>query len=188
MNFVFLILNKFIRLISMYFSTFLGYLKFILSGCKIRGRCIFYGSAKLGSSGVGITISHKCSFGDGFFISASKGANIKIGHNVSVNTGCHLVAVKYIEIGENTAIGEFVSIRDQNHRFCDTQRGISSQGYDSSPVSIGRNVWIGRGCYIGAGVKIGDFSVVGANSVVTKDIPSNVVVAGNPARVIRHIR
>ena len=63
-----------------------------------------------------------------------------------------------------------------------------NEGYDyGKPITLGKNVWLGGGCTILSGVTIGDNSIIGAGSVVTKDIPANVIAAGNPARVIREI-
>jgi acetyltransferase-like isoleucine patch superfamily enzyme len=125
--------------------------------------------------------------GHDLFLSASPGARIRIGDGCAFNTGCHIVAVESVEIGDHTLIAEFCSIRDQNHAFEDRTRPISEQGFTGGPVRIGSNVWIGRGVFVGAGVTIGDGAVIGANSVVTRDIPANVVAAGAPARVVRRI-
>ena len=126
-------------------------------------------------------------FGPDIFLSVSDGAELRLGDGVSINTGGHLVACKSIVIGEGTAIGEYVSIRDQNHRFYNTDSPVAGQGYSVSPIKIGRNVWIGRGCLIGSGVEIGDGSVIGANSVVLKDIPPGVVAVGAPAKPVRKV-
>ena len=123
--------------------------------------------------------------GDDVFMSVATGARLVIGDGVSINTGGHVVACESIVIGDGTAIGEYVSIRDQNHRFGQSDAAIAEQGFSSSPISIGKNVWIGRGCFIGPGVEIGDGAVVGANSVVVKSIPPGVLAVGIPAKPIR---
>lgn len=161
------------------FSWFLGY--------KVGRECIFYGRIRFGSCGYGILIGDRCSLGDQSFLSVSQGALLIFGDGVSFNTGCHIVACDRIEIGAGTAIGEYVSIRDQNHKFAGSTTGIRNQGYSSGGIIIGKNVWIGRGCFIGPSVFIGDGAVIGANSVVVKSIPPNVVAVGAPAKVIRKI-
>ena len=80
-----------------------------------------------------------------------------------------------------------MSIRDQDHRF---GHGLTTAkaGFTTAPILIGNNVWIGAKATVIKGVTIGDNVVVAANSVVTHDIPSNVVVAGVPARILREIK
>ena len=155
---------------------------------KVGPRTRFFGRIRFGSAEGNITIGSDCMIGHDLFLSASPGARVCIGNGCLLNTGCHIVAIGSIEIGDHTLIAEFCSIRDQNHVFGDPHRPIAEQGFTGGPVRIGRNVWIGRGVFIGAGVTIGDGAVIGANSVVTQDIPPHVVAAGVPARVIREIR
>jgi len=156
-------------------------------GYKLGRGCVFYGRIRFGSCGYGIEIGNSCSLGAQSFLSVSGGARLIFGDGVSFNTGCHIVACDRIEIGAGTAIGEYVSIRDQNHKFAGSAVGIQNQGYYAEAIVIGKNVWIGRGCFIGPGVHVGEGAVIGANSVVVKSIPSNVVAAGAPAKVIRII-
>jgi acetyltransferase-like isoleucine patch superfamily enzyme len=158
-----------------------------LIGYKLGRGCVFYGTISFGSCGYGIKIGNRCSLGAQSFLSVSEGGRLILGDGVSFNTGCHIVACECIEIGAGTALGEYVSIRDQNHKFSGVSAGIGNQGYASESIEIGENVWIGRGCFIGPGVSIGDGTVIGANSVVVKSIPSNVVAAGVPAKVIKKI-
>ncbi|MDX1973004.1 MAG: acyltransferase [Candidatus Sumerlaeia bacterium] len=145
----------------------------------------FYGAVRFGSVENNITLGRRCMVGRGVFLSASPNATITIGDSVSLNTGCHVVASYGITIGENTRIGEYVSIRDQNHTFTDPTKPVHEQGFVGKPIVIGRDVWIGRGVFVGAGVEIGDGCVIGANSVVTKSLPAYSVAVGAPARVIR---
>ena len=78
-----------------------------------------------------------------FFFSAIKGAQINIGDNCSINTGGHIVATQNITIKNNTHIGEYCSVRDQNHTFDDLNVPIHKQGFSSKPIVIGENCWIG---------------------------------------------
>lgn len=113
------------------------------------------------------------------------GAHIILGEDFYANTGCVMLDVAKITIGHNVLFGPNVSIYTAGHPIHPDSR---NSGYEYGiPVTIGNNVWIGGSCVILPGVTIGDNAVIGAGSVVTKDIPSNVCAAGNPCRVIREI-
>jgi acetyltransferase-like isoleucine patch superfamily enzyme len=106
---------------------------------------------------------------------------IEIGNDVVISRGTHIVAHSRISIGDDSMIGEYVSIRDANHNF-GHGKSIRYSGHTACPISIGKNVWIGRGVTVLAGVQIGDGAVVGANAVVTHNVREGEVVAGVPAR------
>lgn len=113
------------------------------------------------------------------------GTHIILGENFYANTGCVMLDVAKIRIGNNVMFGPNVSIYTAGHPIHPDSR---NSGYEYGiPVTIGNNVWIGGSCVILPGVTIGDNAVIGAGSVVTKDIPANVCAAGNPCRVIREI-
>ena len=133
-----------------------------------------------------IRIGRECMIGHDVFFQTGRFSHIQIGDAVSLNSGCHLVASQSITIGNNVAIGEYVSIRDQEHRFT-PETGVRGQGFHVAPVTIGENVWIGRGVYIGPGTQIGSGSIVAANSVVRGTFPPNVLIAGAPAKIRRCI-
>jgi lipopolysaccharide O-acetyltransferase len=117
---------------------------------------------------------------------------IFIGKNVQINDSVHIAAIEHIEIGDNTLLASRVFITDHNHgeyNFCDFHSRPETPPINrtlvSKPVYIGSNVWIGEQACILPGVTIGDGVVIGANSVVTKNILPNTIVAGNPAKAIK---
>ena len=113
------------------------------------------------------------------------GFNIYIGKNVMVNYNCTFLDVCKIEIGDNTLIGPNTGIYTACHPV-DKDDRLNGLEYGKS-IKIGNNVWIGGNCTILPGVTIGDNTVIGAGSVVTKSIESNVVAYGNPCEVKRKI-
>lgn len=108
---------------------------------------------------------------------------LRIGDHCFIGQGSIIVCRDKITIGRGCLIAESVTIRDQNHRFGNGVE-VRNSGFETKPIEIGDNVWIGAKSCIISGVKIGSNSVIGAGSVVTKDCPSDAVMAGNPARVI----
>jgi acetyltransferase-like isoleucine patch superfamily enzyme len=131
-----------------------------------------------------VKIGEKSRIGDlAEFITHEQGL-VRIGQEVRINRGATICAYKEVSIGDFTLIGEFVSIRDANHGIVAGEQ-IRSQPHDAKPICIGADVWIGRGACILPGVTIGDGAVIGANSIVTKDVPPNTIAAGIPAKIIR---
>jgi acetyltransferase-like isoleucine patch superfamily enzyme len=113
-------------------------------------------------------------------IGAVRGGELAVGERVFVNQGASLVAHLSISIGDDCRIGDFAGIYDSDHH--PLEQSVETR---RAPVAIGRNVWIARGAVVLPGVTIGDHAVVGAGAVVTQDVPSRTLVAGNPARVVR---
>ena len=113
------------------------------------------------------------------------GWNIEVGDNLFVNYGLTILDVGKVSIGDNVLIAPNVSIYTAGHPIHPESR---NSGYEYGiPIKIGNNVWIGGSTVILPGVVIGDNVVVGAGSVVTKNIPDNVIAAGNPCKIIREI-
>ena len=98
---------------------------------------------------------------------------------------CTISAYQRVRIGEQCVIADRAMFIDFDHGVVEVERPIRQQGIYKRDVEVGSNVWIGYGACILRGVRVGDNSIVGTNSVVTKDVPANAVVAGIPARVIR---
>lgn len=129
------------------------------------------------------------SVGESFYINqpfrCDYGCNIHIGENFFANFNLTVLDEAKVTIGSNAFIGPNVSIYTACHPLNATERNTYAEW--AEPVIIGDNVWIGGNAVILPGVTIGDNVVIGAGSVVTKDIPDNVVVAGNPAKNIKHL-
>lgn len=132
-----------------------------------------------------VLLGEHCRFGAAVLLETMHQGRIALGSHVRINQGCVLAAYRLVAIGDDSLIGEYTSIRDANHGIRAGEL-IRLQHHDAAAVRIGRDVWIGRGACILPGVEIGDGAVVGANSVVLRDIPAGAVAAGNPARVIRY--
>lgn len=113
------------------------------------------------------------------------GAHVHFGNNVYANFNLTMVDDTHIYVGDHTMLGPNVTIAAAGHPILPELR---RQGYQyNMPVHIGKNCWIGAGVVIVPGVTIGDDVVIGAGSVVTKDIPSRVVAIGVPCKVLREI-
>ena len=113
------------------------------------------------------------------------GYNIHVGENFFANYDCVILDVCKVTIGDNCLMAPRVCIYTATHPL-DVDLRISGLEY-GKPVTIGNNVWLGGSSVIAPGVTIGDNSVVAAGAVVVKDVPANVVVGGNPAKIIKHI-
>jgi maltose O-acetyltransferase len=113
------------------------------------------------------------------------GSNITLGDKVFFNFNCVVLDVCAVHVGSRTLFGPAVQIYAATHPLSARQR---SAGLESGkPVWIGEDAWIGGGAILCPGVKVGSRTVIGAGSVVTRDIPDDVFAAGNPCRVVRQI-
>ena len=128
--------------------------------------------------------------GDGCYIEPPFYANwggrhVHLGQHVYCNFGITMVDDTHIYIGDGTMLGPHVTIATAGHPILSALR---EQAYQYNiPVHIGKNCWLGAGVIVLPGVHIGDNTVVGAGSVVTRDLPADVVAVGNPCRVLRPI-
>lgn len=114
------------------------------------------------------------------------GYNIKVGENFYVNHNSVFLDAAPITFGDNVFIGPNCGFYTASHPLNAQQRNKGLE--TANPIMVGDNVWIGGNVCILSGVTIGDNAVIGAGSVVIKDVPANVVAAGNPCRVIRDLR
>lgn len=131
-----------------------------------------------------VTIGSRCRIGAATELQTNDEGRIVLGSDIRINRGCTIVSYASVTIGDFAIIGEYVSIRDANHGMS-TKEPMRYQPHVAEPIAIGSDVWIGRGACILPGVKIGSGAVIGANSVVTRDIPKFAIAAGMPAQVIR---
>lgn len=119
------------------------------------------------------------------FYSNFGGAHIHFGKNVYCNFGTTMVDDTHIYVGDYTMFGPNVTVATAGHPILPELR---EQLYQyNAPVHIGKNCWIGAGAIILPGVTVGDNVVIGAGSVVTKDLPNNVVAVGNPCKILRKV-
>lgn len=113
------------------------------------------------------------------------GYNIHVGNHFYANFNCTILDVCEVRIGENCLLGPDVHIYTATHPLNPHERSTGAEY--GKPVTIGNNVWIGGRAIINPGVTIGDNVVIASGAVVTKDVQGNMIVGGNPARVIKEI-
>ena len=129
-------------------------------------------------------------------LNSQSGGKISIGNNTQIGYGCAINAVESVSIGNYVMFGPYVTIDDNNNhpvspafrKYMRIMGDVDSSRWKHSahaPVVVGDNCWIGRNVSIMKGVTIGENCVIAANSVVTKSIPANCIVAGNPAKVVK---
>ena len=161
-------LVKIRKRLCFYILLFVKYLPFS-SMIKVRSVCYSYLMKSMGSCNIcdGVTILHPY--------------NMKVGEKVSIHPYTYIVGE--VNIGDNVGIAAQCSLIAQTHNFSDTSIPYKVQGVEDQPIYIGNDVWIGSGSTIKGGTKIGEGVIIGSGSVVSGEIPSYSVVAGNPARV-----
>jgi acetyltransferase-like isoleucine patch superfamily enzyme len=122
------------------------------------------------------------------WITAPGDARVRIGEGVFLNIAVMVAAVELVEIGDHCMFANGCFVTDGNHRFDDPELPVPWQGFDTKgPTRIGDNVWCGANVVITSGVTVGRRCVIGANSVVTTDIPEFSIAAGAPAKVLRQV-
>ncbi|UGB33239.1 sugar O-acetyltransferase [Metabacillus sp. B2-18] len=131
----------------------------------------------LGSTGENVYMEPNIRFDYGY--------NTHVGENFFANFDCTILDVCEVRFGDNCMLAPGVQIYTATHPLHPTERN-SGREY-AKPITFGDNVWIGGGAIINPGITIGDNVVIASGAVVTKDVPANVVVGGNPAKIIKQI-
>ena len=142
-----------------------------------------YGRPRITNLGE-ITIGDKLRFFSSTVTSevvAYPGGRLEIGNGVFINYGASLSAHQLVRIGDGCQLGSYACLMDNDYHSVEDREKPS----ESRPIVLGRNVWLGVRVIVLKGVTIGDNAVIGAGSVVTRDIPANCMAAGVPAKVIR---
>lgn len=186
-------LNVIIRIVSLWFWTILNYCSAILwrinigRKCKFRGKTIFrnlpFSHIKIGDKCTFLS-NHRSNligiYTPCIISTIQQKATVEIGNNCGFS-GTVIGCASYIKLGDNVRCGANTLITDSDWHIDDYRTGPNKD------VIIEDNVWLGYGVKVLKGVHIGQNSLIGANSVVTKDIPANVIAAGNPCKVIKII-
>jgi acetyltransferase-like isoleucine patch superfamily enzyme len=124
----------------------------------------------------------------GCWITIADGGRVTIGEGTFLNLGTMIAAQNEVTIGDHVMFANHCFVSDSSHRFDDRTMPVTWQGFTTKgPTRIGDNCWFGVGCVVTTGVTIGERCVVGANSVITRDLPPGVIAAGAPAKIIREI-
>ena len=117
---------------------------------------------------------------------------LKLGDNIQINDFVHICAIDSVEIGDNCLFASHIYISDNSHGvYCGGKTDSSPElspahrEYITAPVKIGKNCWLGEGVIVMPGVSIGDGCVIGAHSIVNKDIPAASIAVGSPAKVVK---
>jgi acetyltransferase-like isoleucine patch superfamily enzyme len=128
-------------------------------------------------------------FEPGVWLTAQSPGRIRIGGGSFLNLGVQVAAAELVEIGAHCMFANGCFVTDANHRFDDLETPVPWQGFTSKgPTRVGDNVWCGANVVITSGVTVGERSVIGANSVVTGDLPPFSIAAGSPAKVVGEVR
>ena len=135
-----------------------------------------------------LVVGPQALFEPGVWITAPGQARITIGGGSFLNLGVMVAAHELVEIGEHCMFANGCFVTDGNHRFDDPVKPVPWQGFSTKgPTRVGDNVWCGANVVITSGVTVGERCVIGANSVVTEDLPAFSIAAGAPAKVLRTI-
>lgn len=156
-----------------------------------RGFSLEEGCEIVGLAREGVRFGDRCTVGRFAIIRPTNvmfnevGEGLAVGDNSNIGPYAFVGCSGFIRIGADVLMGPGVNLLGENHNFDDRQLPIRDQGVSRKGITIGDNCWLGAGCVILAGTTIGAGAVVAAGAVVSKDVPSDTVVGGVPARVIR---
>lgn len=180
---------KYLKLKYFYFLFKIAYYK-ILFGQKVKINNLKLGFEK--SCWLIIKDKGRVSFGKTNYF--SRGSNIEVysgvitfGNNVFFNKNCSVVCRQNISFGNDVICGPNVNIYDHNHGIHVCEMSFGEQAYNSKSITIGNNVWVGANSTISSGVTINNNVIIAANSVVTKDLDSDSMYGGVPAKIIKRL-
>lgn len=172
-------------------SISLIYTKLFYKGARLIRRPIYVRGKKYFKYGEGFTTGYNCRI-EMFDTGKGKEKKLIVGKNCKIGDYVHIAVGEEVVIGDNVLIGSKVLISDLNHGsysgkhvHCDPSTPPDNRPINTKPVSIGDNVWIGDNVCILKGVKVGNGCIIGANSVVNRDIPNNCIVVGAPIKIIK---
>jgi hypothetical protein len=178
---------------SDFFFKAFGLIRFYLLRLRYCRRGVFHGPGLVGSRcRITVTKSGTLELGSRVVLAddaeLKSAGTLRLGNCVGINRYSRIMAVDSITIGDWVTLAQFVTILDHTYNIVKNDQGaMRLSGYKTAPVKIGSNIWIGDKVTILKGVTIGDNVVIGAHSLVNRDVPSNCIVAGNPARVVRQL-
>ncbi len=158
--------------------------RIIRKGIVIRGK-------KMITWGHNLTSGNYCRI-EAFIADSDQSKKIYFGNNIQLNDYVHISAIDSVTIGNDVLMASHVYISDNSHGSYkgndeDTSPNIPpiKRPYYVAPVNIGARVWLGEGVIVMPGVTIGDGAIIGAHSIVNKDIPANTIAVGSPARIVK---
>lgn len=167
------------------------YTKIFYKGARLIRRPIYVRGKKFLCYGTGFTTGYNCRI-EMFDTGVGGDKKLLIGYNCKIGDYVHIASGERITIGDNCLMASKIYISDINHgdysgtfEYSSPDNPPDRRNLYTKPVEIGNNVWIGENVSILPGVRIGDGCIIGANSVVNKDIPDNCIAAGVPAEIIK---
>ncbi|BAO75580.1 maltose O-acetyltransferase [Winogradskyella sp. PG-2] len=149
----------------------------VLIDCYSDKKIVFGNIVKIGAFSTISTTSHL----------SKSGIGLKIGNNSAIGEYSYFGCSGGVKIGNDVIMGQYVSFHSENHSFNNNKLLIREQGVSSSGIDIGNNIWVGSKATFLDGCKVGDNSVVAAGAVVNDIFPSNVLIGGVPAKIIKHL-
>jgi acetyltransferase-like isoleucine patch superfamily enzyme len=163
-----------------------AYLKLRLRGrLETDGLCFIGPGVRLEiERGAKLKLGRWSWLGHGTKIRVHEGA-VEIGAKTVLGQECTISAFQHISLGRECIVADRVMLIDFDHGVVEVERPIRMQGIYKRDVRVGHNCWVGYGACVLRGATVGDNCVIGANTVITRDVPDNAVVAGAPARIIR---